>query len=468
MTEHHYRARLQEVVVGGLRTPIGGLVARPWFDAVALRLVADWFFPLSRLWAAARAADGSVDQFFATAGLDPTPRLVRCLGRRLDTFEVTRRRVVDVERDWEAAFFGPDDRGPAARAAVERTRLEARDDYNSRRGLFVPIRLAARVSPVRWDIPAPSAAATIYDELVADPARAYAPPEEMPEIAESRAVARRDGGRSYWLRFRSPSVRMNDQVVARVYEPAQAENAPTVIFGHGICVEFDHWRGVVDEVEAMVAMGIRVVRPEAPWHGRRVLPGRYGGEQFIATAPLGALDHFTAAAREWSVLIDHFRRAGDAPIGIGGSSLGAMTAQIIAEKSQYWPSRLRPDATLLITHCGQIEDAVVRGSLAKTWGIAEATEAEGWDADVMRHYMPLLHIGDRPAMAPETIVTVLGDRDNVTPFDSAKMLIDDWGIPAENRFISRRGHFSVPVGMMRDQRPLMRFRTILDRLSNGQ
>ena len=64
----------------------------------------------------------------------------------------------------------------------------------------------------------------------------------------------------------------------------------------------------------MVGMGIRVVRPEAPWHGRRVPDGLYGGEKFIATAPQGAPDLFTSAALEWSVLIDWFRRTTDAPI----------------------------------------------------------------------------------------------------------------------------------------------------------
>ena len=45
---------------------------------------------------------------------------------------------------------------------------------------------------------------------------------------------------------------------------------PTIIFGHGICVEFDHWHGLIDECHALVQMGFRVIRPEAPWHGRRI------------------------------------------------------------------------------------------------------------------------------------------------------------------------------------------------------
>ncbi len=244
-----------------------------------------------------------------------------------------------------------------------------------------------------------------------------------------------------------------------------AENAPTLIFGHGICVEFDHWRGLVDEVEAMVQMGIRVVRPEAPWHGRRVPDGMYGGEKFIATAPMGALDLFTSAAQEWSVIMDWLRRTTNAPIAIGGSSLGAMTSQIITDKSRHWPERLRPDAAFLVTHCGHIEDAVVHGKLAEVWGIAQATIDHGWRTDLIRRYMPLLEAEGRPVIPPENIVTVLGDHDNVTPFNSARTLIDEWKVPAENRFVYRRGHFSVPLGMMRDHAPLLRLRQILDKRS---
>ena len=67
-------------------------------------------------------------------------------------------------------------------------------------------------------------------------------------------------------------------------------------------------------------------------------------------------------------------------------------------------------------------------------------------------------------MAPENIITVLGSRDTVTPYASGKALIDDWRVPAENRFIWRRGHFSVPLRMIRDDAPLIRLRDLLERL----
>jgi len=107
----------------------------------------------------------------------------------------------------------------------------------------------------------------------------------------------------------------------------------------------------------------------------------------------------------------------------------------------------------------------VHGSLARVWGIAEATMAQGWTPELIRRYMPLLDAESRPVVAPENIVTVLGNRDDVTPFESAETVIGEWGVPADNRFISPRGHFSVPIGMMRDHSSLSRFCAILDRLA---
>ena len=455
----------QEVLVAALRTPVGDLVARPWFDRLSLNTIGNWFVPLSRLWAAARAAEGSVERYFEETGIAPTPRLSRGLERTLRRFEAVRHQVLDVEHRWESVIFGPREPDGETAFEVERARLFQRSDYNNLRRIFVPLRLGAKVEPIKWQVPSPGEVAAIYDCLVSDPAKAFAPPDPMPQVTVSHPVPGRDGQHSYWLRFASPSPRMGDQVIARVYEPAGGGNAPTLIFGHGICVEFDHWRGLVDEVEAMVDMGIRVVRPEAPWHGRRVPDGMYGGEKFIATAPIGALDLFTSAAREWSVLIDWFRTTTNAPVAVGGSSLGAMTAQTIADKARCWPERLRPDAMFLITHCGHIEEAVVHGELAKMWGIAQHTMQHGWRSDLIRHYMPLLEADGRPVIDPGNIVTVLGDHDNVTPFDGATMLNDEWGLPAENRFVYRRGHFSVPIGMMRDDAPLRRLKDILTRLS---
>ena len=451
---------LQELMIGSMRTPFGGLVARPWFDQVALRVLARWFFPLSRLWAAARAANGSVERYCAEAPMKPAPWLRSMLEPRLARFETARSGVVDMEALWEDAFWGSDPHSAQALLEIEQARLLRRNGYNTLRRMFIPVKLRGAVTPIQWDTPTPGEVEAIYGSLADDPASAFPVPDVMPEIAKSRVIETEDR-RDYWLRFASPSARMGDHAIARVYEPKDVQDPPTIILGHGICVEFDHWRGLTDEAQALAAMGNRVIRPEAPWHGRRVPPGRYGGEQFVATAPLGALDLFTSAVQEWAVLMHWCRQTTSGPVAIGGTSLGAMTAQLVADKSRYWPERLRPDALLLITHCGRIEDAVVRGSLARVWGIAERTEAVGWTEELIARYAPLIDPVNLPVMPPETIVSVLGSHDDVTPFDSGKALIDHWSIPEENRFIWRCGHFSVPLAMLRDHRPLTRFSRIL-------
>jgi len=214
-------------------------------------------------------------------------------------------------------------------------------------------------------------------------------------------------------------------------------------------------------------MGIRVVRPEAPWHGWRLAPGCYAGEPMLATAPLGALDLFGAAAAEWAVLADWCRRTSAGPLAMGGVSLGALMAQFVAARARAWPERLRPDALLLVTHCGRQEDVVFGGALARTLGVVEATAARGWTREGLARWLSLLDAPEAPPTDPRNIVTVLGLRDDVTPFAGGKALIDAWGVPPENAFLQRRGHFSVALGLMRDEAPLRRLSAVLRRLADG-
>lgn len=451
---------MQDFLIDSLRTPLGALIARPWFDQIALRFLDKWFFPLSRLWAAARAANGSPDIYFSEVPLEPETKLLSMLEPKLKQFEIVRHNMLDAEALWETAFWGQSTNSHDELVKIENNRLNLRDNYNSQRRKFISLKLRSSVTPILWQIPTPEHVESLYGYLADNPEIAFAAPDPMPEISKSRVIET-ETMRTYWIRFKSPSKRMDDQVIARVYEPKGVENPPTIILGHGICVEFDHWRGLTDEAQALAALGNRVIRPEAPWHGRRVPEGRYGGEQFIATAPLGALDLFTSAVREWAVLMHWARQTADGPVGIGGTSLGAMTAQLVADKSRYWPEHLRPDALLLITHAGRIEDAVVHGSLARVWDIAKRTEAKGWTPEKIERYASLLDTIELPIMPPEKIVSLLGSHDDVTPFKSGIALLDRWAVPKENRFVWRCGHFSVPLALLRDHTPLQRFSDIL-------
>ena len=320
----------------------------------------------------------------------------------------------------------------------------------------------------RTDTPSPDEVANRYGAALSDRVPFFSVPEPMPVVEVSRRVPGAVGT-DYWLRFRSPSLELGDTAYARVSEPEGVRNPPTLIFGHGICVEFDHWHGLIDEVETLVAMGIRVIRPEAPWHGRRRPAGYFSGEKIVGTAPFGGLHAFTGALREWSVMIDWARQTSTGTVAVGGSSLGAQMSILCADISRNWPGELQPDAMLLLTHAGNQQDALLKGALAQVWKSREAMLSRGWTHETSGQYMPILNPSWEipPVMPPQDIVSVLGRYDHVTPFDSGYDLLDAWQVPQENRFIWRRGHFSVPMTMIRDTKPLTRFVNIMKRSSIG-
>ncbi|WP_210191849.1 hypothetical protein [Rhodomicrobium sp. R_RK_3] len=443
-----------------LRAAAGWLCGWPWLDPAAHWALRRWFFPLSRLWAAGTVAEGSPERFYEAVPAEPRPgqrdRLVRLLAR----LEEARVRAEAVDAAWHRALFDGIGTGGGAASetecmALETARLAARQDHNGLRRQFRFL-ITPATPRVNFDPPTPAEVDAVYGAALADPAPYFAPPDPMPELTRTRAIPTAKG-RDFWISFDSPSGRLADRVHARVYEPDGVTDPPTLIFGHGICIEFDHWRGLIDEVGALRARGIRVIRPEAPWHGRRRTPGHYGGERMISTFPMGSLDLMTGAVREWSVLADWARKTSSGPLAFGGSSLGALTAQLAADRARDWPARLQPEALLLIAHCGTIQDAVRHGDLMRIWGGREIVEAKGWRPEPLEDYLALLAPSRGPVTPPERIVTVLGKRDRVTPYASGADAIDRWHIPDANRFIWDRGHFSIPVTMMRDPAPLDRF-----------
>lgn len=444
----------------GLRRRILGLLLGwAWFDRVSTFSLRRLFFPLSRLFAAAQSADGQPRAFCEavpmTAKYTDAPHQLRALAR----FEELRARAGGLDLAWERAFFGPDDVPVAERAAIEAARLDARQAFNGARGLF--LRYLTRPIPrARMAVVTPAAAEAVYGRARQDFAPFVAPPEVMPEVSVSRKIPGAVG-RDCWLRFKSPSARLGDTVTARVHEPIGVENPPTIILGHGIGIEFDHWRGLVDETDELVALGIRVIRPEAPWHGRRVKRGMFGGEPIVAEFPLGSLDAFSGALQEWAVIADWARRTSSGAILMGGTSLGAQMAQLCAHHARSWPERLRPEALLLITHCGSMLEAVLHGALPEIFGTADEVMDKGWTPETIQPYLALLDPPQTPPLDPQRIVSVLGRYDRVTPFGSGEALVSAWQLPPENLFILERGHFSVPMTLIRNQAPLKRFQAIV-------
>ena len=56
---------------------------------------------------------------------------------------------------------------------------------------------------------------------------------------------------------------------------------------------------------------------------------------------------------------------------------------------------------------------------------------------------------------------LLGERDDLTPYAGGLALAEAWGLPPENLFTRRQGHFTAALGLASDDKPLRRFEKIL-------
>ena len=428
----------------------------PWFDGASEWALRRFFFPASRLWAAARTADGSAERFYEAASVAPHADDAQKLAVALARFQKARARAVALEAEWQRVFFGWEESPVAYRSAVEAARLDAAHAYNAARRFFAFL-LRRGVPPIKLDIQSPQTVETIYG-APGDVAAFTAPPDPMPAMEISRPVPG-VAGTDYWVRFKSP--RLGDTVYARVHEPVGVSDPPTLIYGHGVCVEYDHWRGLIDESARLCAAGFRIIRPEAPWHGRRAPTGTFAGERLIASFPMGLIDGFFGAVQEWAVLADWSRKTSRGPLAFGGTSLGALTAQLAADRARAGAARLRPDGLFLITHCGRMGDATAQGEMTNIFGAAYDPHANGWTPERIEDYLRLLDPRPEAPVAPAKIVSVLGKRDRVTPFASGLALVQAWGVPEANQFIFDRGHFSMPMTLIRKNAPMARFSAVM-------
>jgi hypothetical protein len=215
----------------------------------------------------------------------------------------------------------------------------------------------------------------------------------------------------------------------------------------------------------LVRKGLRVIRPEGPWHGRRRRPGTFGGEPAMAQGPLGFLQLFAAWGAEVAVLIDWTRRrngeGSSAQVALGGVSLGALTSQLVATAARDWPERLRPDALILIACSENLKNVAFQGSLAAAIGLPARLAVQGWSEADIERYLPLMEPRGGPAMVPEKIVMTLGEADDLTPFAGGLTLARRWQVPPANLFLRHQGHFSVAFDLARRPQPLDRLVEIL-------
>ncbi len=443
-----------------LRTGIAAdLVFRPWFDSLALPSIARWFFPLSRAWAAATRAGTDVERFAAEM---PTSTVSgRLLELALDRVASRQRAYESATAAWTEAFFGTEPPSPGRLVAAERRREAAAHAWMATRSAFLPLHLRRRFPAVRWELTREDAVERRHGARLAQPLGAFAPAVEAPvTITHGVAAA---AGRVRWLRFPSGVAGRHDTAWARVIEPDGVRDPATIIFLHGICVESELWRADGGRIDSLVEAGIRIIRPEGPWHGRRREAGWFGGEPIMARGPLGLLDAFEAWVGEVARLIAWARSTSRGPVAIGGISLGALTSQIVATAAAQWPAPLQPDALFLVGTTGSVVEATVAGSLPRALGVFPRLSGLAWTQAALRRWSPLVEPQGKPVMSPANIVMVIGTSDDVTPTDGGLALAKDWGVPANNLFLRDQGHFSVGLGLERATAPLARLAEILAR-----
>jgi pimeloyl-ACP methyl ester carboxylesterase len=434
------------------RPPVAGLWLRPWFDRLALRFIVRTYFPLSRGWAAAAEPGQTPGRFADRFDLPVTAELaaaIAAVAASRDGYEQAALR-------WRQVLFGAPVPASAA-VAAERARAAAAHRFMATRQGFAPWR--RRLPPVRWSLAAPAAMAARHGQRLAGPA--YAEPAALP--LRRSAVLPSGLGQESWLSFRSPL--LGDEVMARVTEPAGGRADATLVALHGICMEPEMWRPTADPIAGLAAAGWRVVRPEGPWHGRRRLPGHYGGEPVMAWGLEGFLALFQAWIGEVGALI-HWAREQGGPVALCGTSLGALTAQLYASLARGWSRALTPDALLLLTTSGQLLGAAYEGAIARRIGAPEQLAAAGWRPADIAPWLALIEPGES-AVPPERTVLLLGSADSVTPYAGGLDLARRWGLPPANLFRQWRGHFSASLALGADPRPLRRLAEVLRQAPAG-
>ncbi len=442
---------------------LGDLLLRPWFDRLALGWVSGLYFPLSRAWAAAAGCDGDLDRFWRGIGgarergtLDAEGALAR---RAVAATLARRRRYEAAEAAFQDAAFG-DAGDPERLMALTDDRAGAAQRFMLARSFFLPLHLARRIPPVLTEVAGPAEVERRQGARLSGSAPLWPQPPAGP-VARSHGFER-DGCRTFWLRFPSPAT--GETCHARVEEPLAGPAVGTLLFLHGLGMETEFWRELADPYKPLVRRGLRIVRPEGPWHGRRRAPGRYGGEPLLAKGPLGLVEAFQAWVSEAALLIGYLRETRPGPLAVGGVSMGALSAQLLLTASAEWDAALVPDAALLIATSGALDDLAERASLSRALGMPEPIRAAGWDEAALRRVLPLIAPLGLPALAPEDLVMVLGASDDLVPYAGGAALAERWAVPPENLFVRAQGHFSVSLGMMNDAAPVER---LMARLAGG-
>jgi hypothetical protein len=436
-------------------SPIGALLARPWLDSVG-RFTLPQFMRVSRLWAAANIAAGDVGRFRAEAGLPSAGSSFR-LRRLLARHQRQQQAAEAARQGWETAIFDVDasaDAGP-----LDDRRRRAAQRHQQMRGAFSFPALRHRPARARWQIDPPPG------NLETAPAALYRVPLDVGSLEVSRSFVR-DGLKEYWLRAPTPSPRLaarpgSETLYARVVEAADGAGGETLIFGSGLCMELDQSLSGRDPSRRLAARGWRVIEMVSPYHGLRTMPGYFGGEPYLAMTVSGTLDLLVGQALDTALLTAFAHRRFGGTVSVSGISMGAYVAQQVAGHCHHWPAEAQPDAAMLISHSGRLENALYFGELASLFGVDRAVREAGWTREALTAAARAIDPPETPALAPSRIVSVLGEADRWVPYEDGLAFVRQWRLPEANVFRYRVGHLGMPVKLTRDPAAFERLRQVL-------
>lgn len=445
-------------------SPVGALLARPWLDPVGLYGLRRWYLPLSRLWAAASLAGLDVARFrdeigIALPGFWSECRLQRLLARH----GRAQARADEMRKAWEAALFDPAAGSDPER--LDRERRSAATVHLASRAFFYPLLFPIRPPLARWRIDAPERVERELGHELENPSTLYVAPIALESVSISRSFVK-DGLREYWLRAPTPAARLRQRpgseiLYARVVEPVGG-TIDTLIFGNGLCVESELMSMERGPGPQLAATGWRVIEPVSPYHGLRAMPGFYGGEPFFAASPTSSLDLIAGQAIESALLVAWARARFEGKVALAGISMSSFVAQLAASHCHLWPSEARPDAAMLISHSGRVEDVTFGGALAAMLGLDRALVEAGWTRESLARLSRMIDPADAPALPPSRIVSALGETDRWVPYRDGLALAHRWGLPEDNQFRYRFGHLGMPVQLMRDGSPFVRLRQVMN------
>ena len=430
---------------------------RPWYDRAAIPLLSKLFFPLGRAWAAAEVAGSDVAVFERESGGADRPSAL--VSRALATAARGRHDYDHAERAWQEAVFGSNDPGGEACAAAETHRERMAFRYMANRASFTALHALSPFPKLRVDIDGPATARARHGHRLTAP-DAFGPLADVDTWEQSRSVSA-DLGTVRWLRGYASKANPTDRPWARVTVAPRGETRPVLILSHGISMEDEFWGMSTRAASAVLASGLSLIQPEGPGHGRRRPTGRYGGETVFGRGPVGLMDYFFDHVRELGALVGWARKNLGGPVAVGGISLGALSAQLVATAARHWPQSNRPDAVFLVTPSPDLRAVAFQGRLTGALGLVNALHHAGWTDTTVAEWLTLLEPQGEPCVPPDRIVCLLGEVDDVTPHATGLDLTRRWRVPTANVFSRPNGHFTTSIGLLRDHEPLVRLASVL-------